>query len=163
MTTTNAWRTTKASVVILTVTAALTGPTLVSAQESSVPAQLHAQAQVPAPTQPTEEPTRPRGDATQGPAVTPAAPAEEKGPNTGRVGLVMGVDWLSAYYFRGIANEQNGGNNVQPWGEIGFRAFLFTARAQYGKTGHRHAADPPSPRLPASPRLRRTSRVAAKM
>ena len=58
---------------------------------------------------------------TQGPAATPAPVAAEKGPNTGRVSLLMGVDWASAYYFRGIANEQNGGNNVQPYGEVGFK------------------------------------------
>jgi hypothetical protein len=89
-------------------------------QQSSTEVQVQAQAQAPATEQqPTEGQTRPRGDSTQGPAVTPAS--EEKGPNTGRVGLVLGADWLSAYYFRGIVNEQNGGNNVQPYGEIGFR------------------------------------------
>jgi hypothetical protein len=101
-------------------TIALAGPA--SAQQSSTEVQVQAQAPPPPPPPPpAEEQTRPRGDATQGPAVTPATASDEKGPNTGRVGLVAGVDWLSAYYFRGIVQEQNGGNNVQPWGEIGFR------------------------------------------
>jgi hypothetical protein len=46
---------------------------------------------------------------------------EEKGPNTGRVSLGLGADWASAYYFRGIANVQNGGSNVQPYAEINFK------------------------------------------
>jgi hypothetical protein len=58
---------------------------------------------------------------TQGPAATEASAGEEKGPNTGRVSLNLGADWASAYYFRGIANEQNGGSNVQPYAEIGFK------------------------------------------
>ena len=51
----------------------------------------------------------------------PRRPRRRKGPNTGRVSLLLGADWASAYYFRGIATTQNGGNNVQPYGEIGFR------------------------------------------
>ena len=35
--------------------------------------------------------------------------ADEKGPNAGRVSLLLGVDWASAYYFRGIVNEESGG------------------------------------------------------
>jgi hypothetical protein len=35
--------------------------------------------------------------------------------------LLLGADWASAYYFRGIVSEQNGGNNVQPYAEIGFK------------------------------------------
>jgi hypothetical protein len=46
---------------------------------------------------------------------------EEKTPNTGRVTLGLGADWASAYYFRGIANVQNVGNNVQPYAEVGFK------------------------------------------
>jgi hypothetical protein len=38
----------------------------------------------------------------------------------GRRGEV-GADWASAYYFRGIGNVQNGGSNVQPYAEIGFK------------------------------------------
>jgi hypothetical protein len=52
----------------------------------------------------------------------PAAPeSEAKAPNTGRVSLLLGADWASAYYFRGIANVQNGGSNVQPYAEVGFK------------------------------------------
>jgi hypothetical protein len=58
---------------------------------------------------------------TQGPAASTARGGEEKGPNTGRVSLGLGADWASAYYFRGIANVQNGGSNVQPYAEIGFK------------------------------------------
>jgi hypothetical protein len=37
------------------------------------------------------------------------------------VSLSLGADWASAYYFRGIANVQNGGSNVQPYAEVGFK------------------------------------------
>jgi hypothetical protein len=57
----------------------------------------------------------------QGSAATAEAAGEEKGPNTGRVTLGLGADWASAYYFRGIANVQNGGSNVQPYAEVGFK------------------------------------------
>jgi hypothetical protein len=50
-----------------------------------------------------------------------ALAAEEKGPNTGRVSLGLGADWASAYYFRGIVGEENGGSNVQPYAEINFK------------------------------------------
>jgi hypothetical protein len=45
---------------------------------------------------------------------------EEKRPNTGRVSLNFGVDWVSAYYFRGIAQEQSGAN-FQPAGALSFK------------------------------------------
>jgi hypothetical protein len=45
---------------------------------------------------------------------------EEKRPNTGRIGLNFGVDWASAYYFRGIAQEQSGAN-FQPYGSLSFK------------------------------------------
>src|SRR5262245_44197102 len=64
--------------------------------------------------QPTDWPT-------QGPATAGQPTTEEKPPNTGRLSLGLGVDWASAYYFRGIANVQNGGSNVQPYVEIGFK------------------------------------------
>jgi hypothetical protein len=57
----------------------------------------------------------------QAPGATAALEGEDKAPNTGRVSLSLGADWASAYYFRGIANEQNGGSNVQPYAEIGFK------------------------------------------
>jgi hypothetical protein len=81
------------------------------AQQSSGPTPVQAQA--PAPAQPTQV-------QTEGPAAAPAT-GTEAAPNTGRVSLTLGADWASAYYFRGIVNEQNGGNNVQPYGEIGFK------------------------------------------
>lgn len=53
-------------------------------------------------------------------APSAAAGADER-PNAGRVSLNLGADWASAYYFRGIANVQNGGSNVQPYAELGFK------------------------------------------
>jgi hypothetical protein len=92
------------------------------AQQSSTQEQI--QAQTPAPPQapaqapaPEQAPAQPPSVQIEGPAA--AAAVEEKGP--GRVALLLGADWASAYYFRGIVNEQNGGNNVQPYGEIGFK------------------------------------------
>jgi hypothetical protein len=40
------------------------------------------------------------------------AKPEDKG-NTGRISLNFGVDWVSEYFFRGIA-QQVGGANFQP-------------------------------------------------
>jgi hypothetical protein len=57
----------------------------------------------------------------QAPAATEMPASAEKAPNTGRVSLGLGADWASAYYFRGIANVQNGGSNVQPYAEMGFK------------------------------------------
>ena len=55
---------------------------------------------------------------------TPAAeakPAEEaKGPNTGRVSISAGVDWTSAYFFRGIKQETED-LILQPYGEVSFK------------------------------------------
>ena len=54
------------------------------------------------------------------------APAEEEeeeaGPNTGAVSLSAGVDVASAYYYRGIPQEDQG-VITQPWMEIGFNLF----------------------------------------
>jgi hypothetical protein len=124
------WRRWMAAVAGLALTGALATPGRALAQ-SSTPAPVQtevqqAQAPAPSPAQPTPaetpapSPTQPTQGQTEGPAAPAAAP-EEKGPNTGRVGLVLGADWASAYYFRGILNEKNGGNNVQPYGEIGFK------------------------------------------
>ncbi|MGH7303417.1 MAG: hypothetical protein ACRELZ_09015 [Candidatus Rokuibacteriota bacterium] len=65
---------------------------------------------------PTPSPTQPAPAQPAAPAPAPEAP-----PNTGRVSLAAGADWASAYYFRGIVTTQNGGNNVQPYGEVAFR------------------------------------------
>ena len=102
---------------------ALAGAAPAWAQQSS---ELQVQAQAQTQTPPAQEPAAPPPGQetqvqTQGPAVGGVVTPDDKGPNTGRVGLVLGADWASAYYFRGIVNEQNGGNNVQPYGEIGFR------------------------------------------
>jgi hypothetical protein len=47
-----------------------------------------------------------------------ATAAEEQG-NTGRISLNMGVDWVTEYFFRGIA-QQVGGVNFQPYGSVAF-------------------------------------------
>jgi hypothetical protein len=47
------------------------------------------------------------------------AAAEEPG-NTGRLTLNLGVDWVSEYFFRGIA-QQVGGANFQPYGSVAFK------------------------------------------
>jgi hypothetical protein len=107
------WRRWVAAVAGLTLAAMTAGAGPAWAQPSSTQAQVQAQAQAPAPGGPTQV-------QTEGPAATPATGAEAA-PNTGRVSLTLGADWASAYYFRGIVNEQNGGNNVQPYGEIGFK------------------------------------------
>jgi hypothetical protein len=107
------WRRWVAAVAGLTLAAMTAGAGPAWAQPSSTQAQIQAQAQAPAPGGPTQV-------QTEGPAATPATGAEAA-PNTGRVSLTLGADWASAYYFRGIVNEQNGGNNVQPYGEIGFK------------------------------------------
>jgi hypothetical protein len=52
-------------------------------------------------------------------AQQPEATVEERG-NTGRISFNMGVDWVSEYFFRGIA-QQTGGVNFQPYGSISFK------------------------------------------
>jgi len=51
---------------------------------------------------------------------TPLAAKPEEKVNTGRITLNFGVDWASAYYFRGIAQEQSGAN-FQPAGSLSFK------------------------------------------
>src|SRR5215813_6714504 len=50
----------------------------------------------------------------------PETKPEDKGPNTGRISLNFGVDFATAYYFRGIAQEQSGAN-FQPSGSLAFK------------------------------------------
>ena len=51
-------------------------------------------------------------------AATEAKPAEEaKGPNAGRVSISAGVDWTTAYFFRGIKQETED-LILQPYGEV---------------------------------------------
>jgi hypothetical protein len=57
----------------------------------------------------------------QAAGATALSEAEDKAPNTGRVSLSLGADWASAYYFRGIVGTENGGSNVQPYAEVGFK------------------------------------------
>ena len=42
----------------------------------------------------------------------------EMGPNTGKVSVSAGSDWTSAYFFRGILQEDQG-LILQPWAELG--------------------------------------------
>jgi hypothetical protein len=59
--------------------------------------------------------------ATTPPAATESKPAEEpKGPNTGRLSVSAGVDWTSAYFFRGIKQETDD-LILQPYGELTFK------------------------------------------
>lgn len=64
---------------------------------------------------------------TTPPAAAPAAPATEKkpaeapkGPNTGRLSISAGVDWTTAYFFRGIKQETED-LILQPYGELSFK------------------------------------------
>jgi len=114
-----------AAVAGLALAGTIVAPGSPGAQQSAGEVQVQAQAQTPPAPVPAQEPPKDPAQQTdvqtQGPAAGAAPVAEEKGPNTGRVALLMGVDWASAYYFRGIANFQNGGNNVQPYAEVGFK------------------------------------------
>ena len=60
---------------------------------------------------------KPAGDAK--PATEQAAEAS-KGPNTGRLSISAGVDWTSAYFFRGIKQETED-LILQPYGELTFK------------------------------------------
>lgn len=95
------WRRGMAAVIGLALAGAVAGPPPAWAQQQ--PGALGLQAQAPTP------------------GATPAPAAEEKAPNTGRVSLSLGADWASAYYFRGIVAEKSGGDNVQPYLEVGFK------------------------------------------
>lgn len=48
------------------------------------------------------------------------AEAQDKGPNTGRIGLSMGVDWTTHYFFRGILQEDQD-YIIQPYGDVTFK------------------------------------------
>ncbi len=80
-------------------------PALALAAALSLVAAGHALAQTPAP-----------------PAATPApaAPEEAKPVNTGRLSISAGVDWTSAYFFRGIKQETED-LILQPYGELTFK------------------------------------------
>ena len=76
----------------------------------------NAFAQTPAPT-PTPLPA---------PVTTPVMeepkPEPPKGPNTGALSLSAGVDFPTAYFFRGIRQETDGWI-VQPYGELAFKLY----------------------------------------
>jgi len=48
------------------------------------------------------------------------ATAQDKGPNTGRVSLSLGMDWTTHYFFRGILQEDQG-IILQPYGDVTFK------------------------------------------
>ena len=52
-------------------------------------------------------------------ALTPLATAQEEGPNTGKISFGAGVDFTSEYWFRGIAQE-NQGIIAQPYANLSF-------------------------------------------
>jgi hypothetical protein len=56
----------------------------------------------------------------QTPTPPAAPPAQPKAPNTGRVSIGAGVDWTSAYFFRGIKQETED-LILQPYGELTFK------------------------------------------
>jgi len=49
-----------------------------------------------------------------------AAQAQDKGPNTGRVSVSLGMDWTTHYFFRGILQEDQG-LILQPYGDLTFK------------------------------------------
>jgi hypothetical protein len=64
-------------------------------------------------------------------------------PNTGRISLSLGVDWVSEYFFRGIA-QQVGGVNFQPYASVSFKLVenagpLTALTATPGIWNHWHA------------------------
>jgi hypothetical protein len=70
--------------------------------------------------------------------------AEDK-VNTGRISLNVGVDWVSEYFFRGIA-QQVGGVNFQPYGSVAFKLVedagpLTALTATPGMWNNWHAGD----------------------
>ncbi len=103
------WRNWIMVVAGLILTGVVAGPSLASAQETEMRAQAAG-----------------------------ASASEEKPPNSGRVSLGLGADWASAYYFRGIANVQNGGSNVQPYAEIGFKLIGECRAAHLARPHPRH-------------------------
>ena len=88
-----------------------------------------------------------------------AAQASEaaKGPNTGRVSINAGVDWTSAYFFRGIKQETED-LILQPYGEVGLKlvdqAGALTALSLTAASGTASRRAPPAPtaRPPRIPR-----------
>jgi hypothetical protein len=49
-----------------------------------------------------------------------AAHAQDKGPNTGRVSVSLGMDWTTHYFFRGILQEDQD-YIFQPYGDLTFK------------------------------------------
>lgn len=91
----------------------MTGTSAWAETESTTAAPVSV-AQAPAPS--PAPPAPPGGPAS----AAPAPPVDSKGPNTGRIGLTLGADWASAYFFRGIRQETDG-FILQPYGEVAFK------------------------------------------
>ena len=71
--------------------------------------------------QTTPAATPPATPAAETKPVSEAKPAEEtKGPNSGRVSINAGMDWTSAYFFRGIKQETED-LILQPYGEVSLK------------------------------------------
>ena len=51
-----------------------------------------------------------------------AAPARAQAPNTGAVALAGGIDFLNAYHFRGIPQDESG-VIMWPYGDLGFAVY----------------------------------------
>jgi hypothetical protein len=58
--------------------------------------------------------------AAEGQPAASQAPDAAKGPNTGRLSINAGVDWTTAYFFRGIEQETED-LILQPYGELGVK------------------------------------------
>ena len=58
--------------------------------------------------------------AAEGQPAASQAPDAAKGPNAGRLSINAGVDWTSAYFFRGIKQETED-LILQPYGELGVK------------------------------------------
>ena len=121
------WRRWVAAVVGLALAGTIAGAAPASAQQSSAEVQVQAQAPPPPPPAAARgrrrlrpRRSRPRCRRRDRRRRRRRSP-RKRGRTRAASDCSLGVDWASAYYFRGIVNEQNGGNNVQPYGEIGFR------------------------------------------
>ena len=110
-----------AAATVLSFGATMADIPVASAQQSETAVQVEAE--TPAPAEQPEGVRVAHHGPQKGPEPLPSglASPEEKGPNTGRISLALGADWVSAYYFRGIVFQESGGDNVQPYLEVRFR------------------------------------------
>lgn len=94
-------------------------PSVATMADEPAPVTVAQAPSSPAPT-PAAPPAAPVPGAPATAPAPPASPPADKGPNTGRISLNAGVDWASAYFFRGIRQEDSG-FIFQPYGELGLK------------------------------------------